>query len=245
MNTATQGEHSGSDVNYYQLYVEKSAFCFTPYWIECEDVIATFNMSFAEGTVLKSLWRSCAERTLGKLKRGGDSIRDAEKMVYYSKEIIRRARMNITSEQIIDKGYLPVPGGSVYIKYPKRNPQCTAYRDDIATALGMTSDEASCLKFLWTLVFTRDICSGEELPERFYSYGNSMLFHAESVLQYRKQQAVERAHAETKHSEGHAEEDGFNTTPLKPNSGVLIMTADSAVTIATEIPAFLQKQKDL
>ena len=38
-----------------------------------------------EATAFKAIWRKAAERTLGRKKAGNSAVRDAEKMVFYSK----------------------------------------------------------------------------------------------------------------------------------------------------------------
>jgi hypothetical protein len=62
------------------------------YDAECNDIIEALGMTFAEGNVFKALWRSCAERTLGKKKRGGDAVYDAEKMVFFSERTLAQRR---------------------------------------------------------------------------------------------------------------------------------------------------------
>jgi hypothetical protein len=95
MTDANQGEHTGGSVNYYRVSVDNPTSAdVAPYAAECNDIIEALGMTFAEGNVFKALWRSCAERTLGKKKRGGDAVYDAEKMVFFSERtlacIIRR-----------------------------------------------------------------------------------------------------------------------------------------------------------
>ena len=84
-------EHSGLDVDYYTVEV-KNPKSLLPYSAECEDIMEALGMNFAEGSAFKSIWRSCAARTLGKLKKGGDSVRDAEKVVYYGKRMLEQRK---------------------------------------------------------------------------------------------------------------------------------------------------------
>jgi hypothetical protein len=92
-----RGEHSGHNVNYYSVPIphpkrpERA-----PYIFEVEDLIQALNLNFHEGTILKSLVRSATERELGLVKRGGDSIRDAEKMVHSSQEELRARKLKQT-----------------------------------------------------------------------------------------------------------------------------------------------------
>lgn len=85
-----QEENSGGNVNYYCVPIDNPKRPErAPYIFEVEDLIEALNMTFHEGTVLKSLVRSCVERELGLRKVGGDYVRDAEKMEHSSKETLR------------------------------------------------------------------------------------------------------------------------------------------------------------
>lgn len=87
-------ENSGGNVNYYCVPIDKPKRPErAPYIFEVEDLIQALNMTFHEGTVLKSLVRSCVERELGMRKVGADYIRDAEKMVHSSAETLRIRRI--------------------------------------------------------------------------------------------------------------------------------------------------------
>ena len=91
---AAKPEHSGHNVNYYSVEIthpkrpERE-----PYTFEVEDLIQALNLGFHEGTILKSLVRSATERELGLLKQGGDAVRDAEKMVHSSQELLRARKL--------------------------------------------------------------------------------------------------------------------------------------------------------
>lgn len=80
-----EAESSGLDVSYYLCPVTNPNQADAPYTAECGDIIEALNMTFNEATVLKSVWRKAAERTLGLKKAGNEARRDAEKMVFYSK----------------------------------------------------------------------------------------------------------------------------------------------------------------
>jgi hypothetical protein len=81
-------EFSGNDVNYYLLEI-KDPKRLAPYTAECEDIIEALGMTFAEGNVLKALWRSCNMRVHGHGKRGQDAAGayDGDKIAYYGKRI--------------------------------------------------------------------------------------------------------------------------------------------------------------
>jgi len=85
-------EKSGGSVNYYQVSITQPTTEGRPAYIaECNDIIEALGMDFAEGNQFKAIWRSCAERTLGKKKAGGDSVYDAEKSVFFSaRTLIKR-----------------------------------------------------------------------------------------------------------------------------------------------------------
>ena len=85
----TQPEKSGGSVDYYQVKIaHPTTKGRDPYTAECNDIIEALGMTYAEGNSFKALWRSCAARTLGKLKEGGDAVYDAEKNVFFANRIL-------------------------------------------------------------------------------------------------------------------------------------------------------------
>lgn len=87
-------ENSGGNVSYYSVEIKHPKRPERkPYVFEVEDVIQATNMTFQEGTILKSLIRSVVEREFGIGKEGGDYIRDAEKMVHSSQETLRARKI--------------------------------------------------------------------------------------------------------------------------------------------------------
>jgi hypothetical protein len=75
---------TGSDTNYYLVEVPQPKRL-PPYTMEVEDIIEVLNMTFAEGSVLKALIRSCVARKTGVIKENYPGLTyDTEKMVYYS-----------------------------------------------------------------------------------------------------------------------------------------------------------------
>lgn len=89
------GEFTGSNVNYYLVDIANPKRL-EPYKAEAEDIIEALGMTFAEGCAFKAIWRSCAMRTLGHLKRGHDNygVYDAEKVVYYGQRmLVQRQRL--------------------------------------------------------------------------------------------------------------------------------------------------------
>lgn len=85
----TKPEKSGGSVDYYQVKIaHPTTQGRDPYTAECNDIIEALGMNYAEGNSFKALWRSCAARTLGKLKEGGDAVYDAEKNVFFANRIL-------------------------------------------------------------------------------------------------------------------------------------------------------------
>ena len=79
---------SGADGTYYEVDIAhpKSG---KPYRAECQDIIEALGMDFNEGNVFKALWRRCAARTLGKVKKGNeDTLYDAQKIEFYGNRIL-------------------------------------------------------------------------------------------------------------------------------------------------------------
>lgn len=81
-----QTKTTGNDVNYYLIDVPHPKRN-NPYVCEVEDLIESLDMTFAEGTILKSLIRLCKLRqNLG--KPGSHPVYEAEKIKYYSERLL-------------------------------------------------------------------------------------------------------------------------------------------------------------
>lgn len=79
-----EGEHTGLSVGYYSVQITSPTTPGRPEYIaECNDIIEALELSYAEGNILKALWRRAASR-MGKKKKGNDSKYDAEKMVFFA-----------------------------------------------------------------------------------------------------------------------------------------------------------------
>ena len=79
---------SGADGKYYEVDIAhpKSG---KPYRAECQDIIEALGMDFNEGNAFKALWRRCAARALGKVKKGNeDPLYDAQKIEFYGNRIL-------------------------------------------------------------------------------------------------------------------------------------------------------------
>lgn len=77
---------TGSNVNYYLIEVPNPKRL-EPYVCEVEDLIESLDMTFAEGTILKSLVRLCKLRQdLG--KPNSNPIYESEKIKYYADRLL-------------------------------------------------------------------------------------------------------------------------------------------------------------
>lgn len=88
-------EFSGGSVDYYKVRIQNPTTKHTlPYTAECNDIIEALGMSYAEGNAFKAIWRSCAARTLGKLKKGqdGEGLYDAQKVEFFGGRMVAQAK---------------------------------------------------------------------------------------------------------------------------------------------------------
>lgn len=82
---------SGGHVSYYSVDVDVPSKGGAPYRAEAIDVIASLDMTFAEGEAFKAVWRCAADRC-GAHKDGNDTRRDAEKVAYYGEQMTAREK---------------------------------------------------------------------------------------------------------------------------------------------------------
>lgn len=88
-----EGEKSGLSVDYYKVHVANPTTPgVDPYTAECNDLIESLQLTYAEANVFKAIWRSAAARTLGKKKAGNDALYDAEKMVFFSGRVLSQVQ---------------------------------------------------------------------------------------------------------------------------------------------------------
>jgi hypothetical protein len=87
-------EYTGSSVSYYTVPVDKPTDPDKdPYIAECNDIIEALGMNYAEGNAFKAIWRSCAARKLGAVKKGyDDGLYDAEKVVFFGQRMVAMAK---------------------------------------------------------------------------------------------------------------------------------------------------------
>lgn len=81
---------TGGNVNYYLIEV-KNPKRNEPYICEVEDLIETLDMTFHEGTILKSLIRSCKLRQ-GLGKPGSTMIYEAEKIKHSADRLLIKTK---------------------------------------------------------------------------------------------------------------------------------------------------------
>lgn len=80
-------EHTGGSSSYYVVDVKSPTTAPDPYKAECNDIIESLDMTFAEANVFKAVWRRAAQRQ-GRVKKGNNSLYDAEKMVFFSERVL-------------------------------------------------------------------------------------------------------------------------------------------------------------
>ena len=80
-----EAEDSGGSCNYYKADIENPTTPYVlPYTAECNDLIETLDMTYAEANMFKEIWRTAAARTLGKEKAGHSAVRGAEKIQFFA-----------------------------------------------------------------------------------------------------------------------------------------------------------------
>ena len=86
-----QPENSGAHAAYYELTIQRPKSGGAAYKAECQDIIEALQMDFNEGNAFKAIWRRCAARSLGKVKKGNeDPLYDAQKIAFYGGRILAK-----------------------------------------------------------------------------------------------------------------------------------------------------------
>lgn len=100
LSKQSEGIYTGGSSSYYTVYVENpTTEDRPPYYAECNDLIETLKMNYAEANVFKAIWRKCAAQNLGKTKKGyKDGVYDAEKSVFFSERVLTQEKQ----KKIID-----------------------------------------------------------------------------------------------------------------------------------------------
>lgn len=82
---------TGGSSDYYKVTVERPTSGGDPYVAECNDIIESLNMTFAEGNIFKAVWRRAAAKQ-GNGKPGNSAQYDAEKIVFFGQRLIEQSR---------------------------------------------------------------------------------------------------------------------------------------------------------
>jgi hypothetical protein len=82
---------TGGSSDYYKVQVAKPTSSNQPYIAEANDIIEGLGMTFAEGNILKAIWRIAKERQ-GQGKPGTSAEYDAEKVIFFAQRILAQAR---------------------------------------------------------------------------------------------------------------------------------------------------------
>lgn len=100
--TSKAQEYTGGSVSYYRVTVsDPTSADLQPYEAECNDIIESLGMTYAEGNAFKAIWRKCAARTLGKVKQGyKDGLYDAEKVEFFGARMVAVSRREVAAAQI-------------------------------------------------------------------------------------------------------------------------------------------------
>lgn len=78
---------TGGSSPYYGVRIEKPTSGGDPYTAECNDIIESLNLNFAEGNILKALWRIAKDR-MGEGKPGNPPLYDAEKVKFFGDRVL-------------------------------------------------------------------------------------------------------------------------------------------------------------
>ena len=98
--------NSGGACDYYRVGVtHPTSQDQIPYVAECNDIIESLELTYAEANMFKEIWRIAAERTLGLKKAGNTKVRAAEKMVFFANRYYQQNvhQANITDSRKVTK----------------------------------------------------------------------------------------------------------------------------------------------
>lgn len=90
MNIIDAGLTGGSS-SYYRLEIDRPTSGGQTYTVECNDIIEALGMNYAEGNVLKAVWRHAALRQ-GRGKPGSTLKYEAEKVIFFGERLVEQAR---------------------------------------------------------------------------------------------------------------------------------------------------------
>lgn len=86
----SEEEYTGGSSSYYKVFVKNPTTLPEPYEAEANDIIEALKLNFAEGNILKALWRRANARNSVAKKKGYDEEGkyDAEKILFFAKRIM-------------------------------------------------------------------------------------------------------------------------------------------------------------
>lgn len=85
---------TGGSSDYYKVNITNPTSPeLEPYTAECNDIIEALNLSFAEGNILKAIWRIAKNRT-GEGKPGVSNLYDAEKIKFFADRVLIQEQRN-------------------------------------------------------------------------------------------------------------------------------------------------------
>ena len=96
----TSTEHTGLSVSYYDIIIPANSHSNPehnepkPIVVSCNDIIEALRMNYACANVFKAVWRICASK-MGKMKKGNNTLYDAEKSVFFSNRILIQEKNNV------------------------------------------------------------------------------------------------------------------------------------------------------
>lgn len=87
-----RGEYTGGSSNYYKVFVKNPTTLEEPYEAECNDIIESLKMTFAEGNAFKAIWRKAKARQGVKKKGYDNGVYDSEKVVFFGQRMLVEAK---------------------------------------------------------------------------------------------------------------------------------------------------------
>jgi hypothetical protein len=87
-------QYTGSSSNYYKVFVKHPTTLPEPYEAECNDIIESLQMTFAEGNAFKAIWRKAKARQGVKKKGYDNGVYDSEKVVFFGERMLIEAKDN-------------------------------------------------------------------------------------------------------------------------------------------------------
>ncbi|UZS00966.1 nucleotide kinase [Pseudomonas phage vB_PsaM_M1] len=84
-------QYTGSSSDYYKVYVKNPTTLEAPYEAECNDIIESLKMTFAEGNAFKAIWRKAKARQGVKKKGYDNGVYDSEKVVFFGERMLIEA----------------------------------------------------------------------------------------------------------------------------------------------------------